>query len=298
MSRIASGEYVCRRHVTHSLVSQQLRNISRSRSLTSDDAVDWIRSWLIGKRKAREFGRAADAGKRDKKTPGFGWCTGSHRPKKPAQTGYRGRDGKPYCKLCFRERHPKLYKAKQLKRKKDCGLCGVERMLRGGFCKACRSARACDVCGDINMDCSAQRCSVCSSRWPARGARFHKLALWCTTCTTLEERGAERCRSCYNHPKLYKAEQLKRKKVCGLCGLERRLRGGFCRACRSARACGVCGEINMDCSAQPCSVCSSRCSALGARFHKLALWCTTCTTLEERQAERCRSCYKHTQGRA
>ena len=55
-----------------------------------------------------------------KKKARFGWCAGKHPARKPApaQSGYVDRAGNRYCKACFREKFPALYKAKQSGRKK------------------------------------------------------------------------------------------------------------------------------------------------------------------------------------
>eukprot|EP00973_Karenia_brevis_P085061 11805238-Karenia_brevis.AAC.1 len=41
------------------------------------------------------------------KTPAYGWCHGSHRPRKPAQSGYADSKGNRYCKECFKFKCPR-----------------------------------------------------------------------------------------------------------------------------------------------------------------------------------------------
>ena len=50
--------------------------------------------------------------------PVAGWCTGKQRPRKPAQSGYKGQDVTPYCKACFKEIFNKIYEVKQASHKR------------------------------------------------------------------------------------------------------------------------------------------------------------------------------------
>ena len=54
-------------------------------------------------------------------TPLYGWCKGSHRPKKKAQSGYNN-----YCKACFKKKFPAEYAEKAAKRMKHCVICSNE----------------------------------------------------------------------------------------------------------------------------------------------------------------------------
>ena len=109
-----------------------------------------------------------------------------------AQTGYGG-----FCKGCFRKRFPIEYAQKDLRRKKECPLCGLGRELLGGICKPCARARKCKRCGDVNRDQSAAACSRCRKRRHSMGAREFRLALWCRQCTTAAERESGACETCF-----------------------------------------------------------------------------------------------------
>ena len=45
--------------------------------------------------------------------PAAGWCATRHRPRKPAQSGYRADDGLLYCKACLQELFPAKYAEKR-----------------------------------------------------------------------------------------------------------------------------------------------------------------------------------------
>ena len=143
------------------------------------------------------FTEGGPAGKKDKAPPA-GWCADNHRPSKPAQSGYKGLDGKLYCKACLRQKFPKLYEEKQKGRKSACAFCRQKKELVGGVCKPCRSARECDQCHEVNEDIHAPRCTQCSKRREALGAVAEKLALWCRDCATQADREKGYCRGCQN----------------------------------------------------------------------------------------------------
>ena len=138
---------------------------------------------------------AGFAMKKDK-APHAGWCAARHRPLKPAQSGYRDLDGKLYCKPCLRHKFPTLYEKKQILRKSSCAFCRHKKELVRGFCKPCRSARECDQCHEVNEDIHARPCMHCIKRRRALGAVADKLALWCLSCATQEDRENGYCRAC------------------------------------------------------------------------------------------------------
>ena len=105
--------------------------------------------------------------------PAAGWCVTRHRPKKPAQSGYRGTDGLPYCKPCFRQKFPRLFELKNEARKHNCCFCGSLKDLVGGYCKPCRRVRGCEECGEVNANQTAEGCRKCGG---------DRLALWCAAC--------------------------------------------------------------------------------------------------------------------
>ena len=110
-----------------------------------------------------------------------------------AQTGFIDAKGNRYCKVCFAEVCPKLSDAKKNARKKECQVCGESTELTSGICRPCRRARTCDGCQKVNEKANARVCKNCAQ---TTGARCPKLALWCTTCTTVEERSHRVCRNC------------------------------------------------------------------------------------------------------
>ena len=91
--------------------------------------------------------------------PAAGWCANRHKPLKAAQSGYRGTDGRLYCKAFFRKMLPDLHEAKMAHRKSTCQFCSSCKDLVGGFCRPCRTKRACSSCGDMNIDQDAVVCS-------------------------------------------------------------------------------------------------------------------------------------------
>ena len=122
-------------------------------------------------------------------TPTNGWCKTKHRPKKAAQSGYCG-----YCKSCFREKFPKKYEDKQQRRKKLCFYCqDAKEIQSNGFCKPCTSARSCDQCASVNVDKEAQVCRSCAPRRGRQGAGQERLAIWCSSCHSQEERASGIC---------------------------------------------------------------------------------------------------------
>ena len=54
----------------------------------------------------------------ERKPPPAGWCQGEHADWKAAQSGYRGPDGRMYCKACFHKKFPELYELKRDEREK------------------------------------------------------------------------------------------------------------------------------------------------------------------------------------
>ena len=176
------------------------------------------------------------------KRPLAGCCAGSHSPPKPVQSGFRCSDGILYCRPCFRQRFPDLHQARQRRLNRTCGLCGLERHFRGGFCRRCLSARGCMP--------DAGR-----SRWCAGLHRPRKPA----QSGYKGSDGMPYCKVCYRtrYPKLHQAKLQKRKRTCGVCGMVRELLGGLCRPCKRARdpvlhqaslqkrkrTCGFCGMV-------------------------------------------------------
>ena len=139
----------------------------------------------------------SNAAKKTDTAPIFGWCAGSHRPRKPAQSGYTDARGNRYCKPCYREKFPRLYAQKIQRRKEACGFCGKDRELSQGFCKPCIAARACDTCGEVNTVRSAMLCTNCGTQRQALGAVGARLALWCLICTSADDRESGHCRKCH-----------------------------------------------------------------------------------------------------
>ena len=170
----------------------------------------------------------------------YGKCHNSRRCKSDAQSGYTDSKGNRYCKPCFRTKFPQKCASKQAGRKKQCHLCHQERELIAGVCKPCRRSRSCESCGQVNMDPAVPRCISCSAVRESFGAKVKKLSLWCPACTTPDERHSGYCRTCFASPK----------KPCSVCHAVMELVEGVCAACRSARTCANCNDVNLDPDAQ------------------------------------------------
>ena len=117
------------------------------------------------------------------------WCAARHRPRVKAQSGYRGDDGLLYCKPCLRRKFPERYAEKKAARRKSCSFCGGVKELTGGFCKSCRTVRACSTCSGVNLDISAPRCQRCPER---------RLVAWCAECSDETARDSGLCQHCYS----------------------------------------------------------------------------------------------------
>ena len=91
------------------------------------------------------------------------------------------------------------------------------------------------------------------------------------------------CKSCYRErfPEEFAEKLRKRKKMCGYCGTQKELIGGFCKPCRRSRECVCCSAVNTNQRAPFCKHCGGLRKKLGADGERLALWCSTCTTEEE-----------------
>ncbi len=125
--------------------------------------------------------------------PAAGWCRTKHKPPKAAQSSFDG-----YCKACFKAKHPRLYAATQKCRKKICKFCNkAGDTSADGFCRPCVRARSCDVCRVVSTNVFANPCTSCNKRRGKLGATQNMLALWCLTCTTVDERASSLCRRCY-----------------------------------------------------------------------------------------------------
>ena len=131
------------------------------------------------------------------KEPTYGWCCKCFDN---AQSAHVDSKGNRYCKSCFKEFCPRLH-AKLLNQRRhshsECGYCGEIKELQQGFCRPCRRARECQTCRAVNEGFEATVCVSCCKRRKALGASAQKLAAWCLTCTTLEERQSEFCLDCY-----------------------------------------------------------------------------------------------------
>lgn len=140
-------------------------------------------------------------------------------------------------------------------------------------------------------------CSVAASAWSCSMTRNGKV--WEETCKTSRcpkraQTGYDGfCKGCFRKrfPKQYAEKDLRRKKVCPVCGLGRELIGGVCKPCARARKCKGCGDVNRDPSAAVCSRCRKRRHNQGARELRLALWCRKCTTAGERDTGVCQTCF-------
>ena len=96
--------------------------------------LSWIGLWCL-------IATVAAGGK----TPLYGWCKGSHRPKKPAQSGYDG-----YCKLCYKEKFPRKYVVKQKARQQVCRICQKTTEVVNSICRPCSRLHCCHTCNNMN----------------------------------------------------------------------------------------------------------------------------------------------------
>ena len=126
-----------------------------------------------------------------------GWRATRHRPTKAAQSGYRGDDGKLYCKVCLREEFPDRYAEKQSSRKRVCKFCQGTRRLPGDFCKPCRLVRSCPKCSAMNGDLLATVCSACPDPCLVNGAQ-RRLAAWCLACLSADAQASGLCPRCFS----------------------------------------------------------------------------------------------------
>ncbi len=135
----------------------------------------------------------AYAGKKTSVPPAAGWCRTKHRPPKAAQSAacFKG-----YCKACFKEKFPKEHAKKQQERiSETCGSCRQKKETdAAGYCRPCRNARCCDLCGEMNVNRKSPQCARCEIKRSALGACQPRLALWCLSCTTETDRGTKVCR--------------------------------------------------------------------------------------------------------
>jgi hypothetical protein len=122
-------------------------------------------------------------------TPTAALCHTRHNPLQKAQSGYDG-----YCKACYRSLFPRAYADKLSARQKQCCYCGESKELLGNSCRPCLRLRTCATCADV---CVARRPSLCRYCVGENGRTRRKhLVLWCTTCTSADERKLNSCRAC------------------------------------------------------------------------------------------------------
>ena len=135
--------------------------------------------------------------------PRVGLCTGylcKHDPKRKIQAKW-GMDG--LCTSCFKAKFPEKHAEHLVARKKyykECILCKETKEVIGTVCRSCRRARQCDLgnCTEVNLAADAPTCSECEQK-AGPGAKQKKLAMWCPSHTTEEERGSGLCRKCFQN---------------------------------------------------------------------------------------------------
>ena len=112
---------------------------------------------------------------------------------KNAQTAaaYQG-----YCKGCFAIVFPQEYEQIKGLRKKSCIVCGAHRELERSLCRPCLHSRTCSDCHGLNLALDASRCGNCEGFRKSLGAVQSRLALWCLSCSTADERKHGLCRPC------------------------------------------------------------------------------------------------------
>ena len=179
--------------------------------------------------------------------PAAGWCKIRHRPLRAAQTGYEG-----YCKACYRQFFPERHQEKQTARKRKCPYCLHELELQSnGFCKACTRARSCQTCGEVNRASSAETCVACAPRRDEPGATRPRLALWCPTCSSEQERASGRCGACYKKALAFVCHHCSGKR----CVLEQEHRCAEVSCRISFRLCDYCGLLLLGRRKLQCKTC-------------------------------------------
>ena len=251
-----------------------------------------------------------------------GWCPTKHTYRAKAQSGYRGDDGLLYCRPCLRRKFPERYAEKQAGRRKPCSFCGGVKELIGGFCKPCRTVRACNTCSAVNLDASASQCQRCLER---------RLVVWCTGCSNETARSSGLCQLCYRkfgeipcdlcqvaggelHSRhvcpaedceavvhvckscapLRVGGRVPRCRrcwsssggLCVLCGclMARPVRTKYrcCKKCYNAWFCSRCGNAPQSSHIPGCTSCA----------RGKALWCAACCSDAELASGLCRSCFR------
>ena len=207
-----------------------------------------------------------------KKAPQQGWCAGSCRPRKPAQSGYRDNRGRLLCKACFKKVLPVEYAEKQRARLKQCPLCGETKNFVGDLCKPCRR-------GQIAAPVSAEPvigCEYCQASADHDLVRYKCGSPACATPFYM-------CRACQSVHSLCSAAVGVHCKACwqeggSLCFICRRARARknlekrrCCWSCYSRWSCEDCGALPEDPASPTCDSCQK----------SLATWCGRCRSEEE-----------------
>ena len=110
-----------------------------------------------------------------------------------AQSGYDG-----YCKKCFGKKFPQAYAEKVRQRLKNCAACGEAKELQpSGLCKPCTKARSCELCGEVNVASTARTCPSCETVRSRLGATRTRLAMWCLSCFSEQQRASGKCFQCF-----------------------------------------------------------------------------------------------------
>ena len=117
------------------------------------------------------------------------------RTRRCSSNAQSGHDG--YCKTCFKKKFPKKYADKQARRQQKCVVCSqVRELVQKDICRPCFRARSCDKCGAVNRHKQALACSACFGTRKGLGSDTPRLALWCNSCTSPEERATRLCSVC------------------------------------------------------------------------------------------------------
>ena len=123
-------------------------------------------------------------------------CRGAHGAEQCVKLAQTAKAYQGYCKGCFAGLFPAEYAQIKTNGKKHCLACGAQRALTRSLCKPCLHTRCCAGCDALNLDTNAVRCRNCKGLRKSSGAAYPQLALWCTNCSTEEDRVHQLCGDC------------------------------------------------------------------------------------------------------
>ena len=136
----------------------------------------------------------------------------------------------------------------------------------------------CTECHELNLNVEAARCKNCAGLRKSLGAVQSRLALWCTTCSTADERMHELCRECFNASR----------SSCGHCSLN--ATGSTFEYTCTASNCSVSFRLCLQCRAVFSSSDHMLCQHC---WHQKGMMCVSCGSKAQHLSisyRRCRPC--------